>query len=394
MNSKEEQLRILAVQRYINGEKPESICASVGRSKAWLYKWVKRKENHDNQESWSKDSSRRPLNCANKTPEEVEEIVRRLRLSLSQKGAFCGAQAILWEMEDMGVLPLPSLRTVNRIIARNNMTDRIRGRYSPKGTPYPALPSVMANETHQADLVGPCYLKGPVRFYSLNVVDLATARCGLYPSVSKGAGSIMTGLWGIWKRLGIPNRIQVDNAFTFAGSPKYPRSMGPLIRLCLHCGVEPWFIPPSEPWRNGSVERFNNFYQQNFLGKVEMFSEEELKQGSLAFENRHNSTWRYSKIGGKTPIKALSLMRPTLRFPDPQAPPPDWRKRPEKGRYHFVRLIRSDLKMNIFGESIPVPPELEFEYAVATIDVKEQRLTIIHDGKPVKEIEYSHNSAK
>jgi len=35
-----------------------------------------------------------------------------------------------------------------------------------------------------------------------------------------------------------------------------------------------------------------------------------------------------------------------------------------------------------------VPPELEFEYAVATIDVKEQKLTISHDGKPVKQIEY------
>ena len=53
-----------------------------------------------------------------------------------------------------------------------------------------------------------------------------------------------------------------------------------------------------------------------------------------------------------------------------------------------MRLIRSDLKMNIFGESVPVPPELELEYAVATIEVKEQKLTISHDGKQVQEIEY------
>ncbi|MEA4951286.1 MAG: hypothetical protein VB107_01275 [Aminivibrio sp.] len=85
----------------------------------------------------------------------------------------------------------------------------------------------------------------------------------------------------------IPHRVQVDNTFTFAGSPKYPRSMGPLIRLLLHRGVEPWFIPPSDPWRN---ERFNGFYQQSFLGKVEMFSVDELKNGSLAFEKRHNTT--------------------------------------------------------------------------------------------------------
>ena len=388
MKSKDEQQRILAVQRFLNGEKPESICVSLGRSKAWLYKWLKRQEHPDTEESWSKDSSRRPKSCANRTPDGIEEIVQLVRLSLCNKGVFCGAQAILWELEDMGVSPPPSLRTINRILARTELTHRRTGRYSPKGTPYPALPSEEANETHQADLVGPCYLKGPIRFYSLNVVDLATARCGLYPSVSKGAESIMNGLWEIWKRLGIPDRIQVDNAFTFVGSPRHPRSMGPLIRLCLHSGVEPWFIPLSEPWRNGSVERFNDFYQQSFLGKVEMFSEDDLRNGSLAFENRHNATWRYSKIGGKTPLKALASMKRTLRFPDPETPPPDWRKQPEKGRYHFVRLIRSDLKMNIFGESVPVPPELEFEYAVATIDVKEQKLTISHDGKPVKQIAY------
>lgn len=142
----------------------------------------------------------------------------------------------------------------------------------------------------------------------------------------------MNGLWDIWKRLRIPDRIQVDNAFTFVDSPKHPRSMRPLFRLCLHSGVEPWFIPPSEPWRNDSVERFNDFYQQNFLGKVEMFSEDELKNGSLAFESMRNTTWRYSKIGGKTPLKALASMKPMLRFPVPETPPPDWRKQPEKGR--------------------------------------------------------------
>ena len=185
MKSKDEQQRVLAVQRFLNDEKPESICASLGRSKAWLYKWLKRQERHENEESWSKDSSRRPKNSVNRTPDEIEEIVQLVRLSLCNKGVFCGAQAILWELEDMDISPPPSLRTINRILARNDLTHRRTGRYSPKGTPYPALPSAEANETHQADLVGPCYLKGPIRFYSLNVVDLATARCGLWFWYSK-----------------------------------------------------------------------------------------------------------------------------------------------------------------------------------------------------------------
>jgi len=51
----------------------------------------------------------------------------------------------------MDISPLPSLRTINRILERNELTHRRTGRYSPKGTPYPALPSAGANDTHQAD---------------------------------------------------------------------------------------------------------------------------------------------------------------------------------------------------------------------------------------------------
>jgi hypothetical protein len=46
------------------------------------------------------------------------------------------------------------------------------------------------------------------------------------------------------------------------------------------------------------------------------------------------------------------------------------------------------LKLNIFGELFPVPPELKFEYVVATIDVKEQKLKLFLDKTQVEEFEY------
>jgi hypothetical protein len=247
---------------------------------------------------------------------------------------------------------------------------------------------MLPNQTHQADLVGPCYLKGPVRFYSLNIVDTATVRCGLHPSLSKSGQMILDGFWGAWKRMGIPERVQVDNAMSFFGSPTHPRGMGPLIRLCLHNGVEPWFIPMAEPWRNGMIENFNDRYQQRFPGKVALASMEELQSGSLAFEQRHNSKYRYSKIKGDTPLKALASSNATLRFPTGDEPPKYRQKKPEIGRYHVVRLIRSDLKLNIFGECFSSPPETMLEYVVATIDVKEQKLKLFLDKKQIEEFDY------
>lgn len=148
--------RILAVQRFLNGEKPESICASLGRSKSWLYKWVERHLCQD--DFWNESRSRQHLNVANRTTKEIEEIVKIVRLNLYNQDLFCGAQAILWELEDLGVKPLPSLRTINRILSRNGLTHRRTGKYEAKGTRYPKLPSLLPNQSHQADLEGPCYL--------------------------------------------------------------------------------------------------------------------------------------------------------------------------------------------------------------------------------------------
>jgi len=386
MEDENKQHRILAVQRFKAGESSEAICTSLCRSKAWLYKWVARYLESSN--DWNESRSRRPLSTPTHTPSEIIEMVKMIRLNLYNQDLFCGAQAILWEMEDLGAKPLPSLRTINRILAKNELTHRRTGKYEAKGTLYPVLPSTYPNQTHQADLVGPCYLKGPIRFYSLNIVDTSTVRCGLHPSLSKSGQMVLDGFWSAWKRMGIPERVQVDNAMSFFGSPTHPRGMGPLIRLCLHNGVEPWFIPMAEPWRNGMIENFNDRYQQRFIGKVILTSMEELQFCSLAFEQRHNSKYRYSKIKGNTPLKALATSNATLRFPTMDKPPKYRQKKPEIGKYHVVRLIRSDLKLNIFGECFSAPPETMLEYVVATIDVKEQKLKLFLDKKQVEEFDY------
>ena len=378
--------RIQAVQRFLAGEKPESICASIGRSRSWLYKWISRYTEND--DTWYNNLSTRPGKVANRTPTEIAEIVKMVRLNLYNQNLFCGAQAILWELEDLCVAPLPSLRTINRILSRNDLTHRRTGKYEPKGTPYPKLPVLQPNQTHQMDMVGPCYLAGPIRFYGLNVIDAATARCGLHSSTSKSGQDVLDGTLAIWTRLGVPNNLQVDNAMSFLGSPKYPRTTSQFIRLCLHHGVEPWFIPISEPWRNGMIEQFNDHYQQKFLRKVVMTTTTELQAETLAFEYRHNSRYRYSKLGGKTPLKALLTAKTELTFPNQKDQPIHRLEKPENGRYHLVRLIRSDLKLNILGELFPVPPEVKLEYVVATIDVKEQKLKLFLNKKQVEEYDY------
>jgi transposase InsO family protein len=378
--------RAQAVQRLLHGETPEAICASMKRSKSWLYKWHKRQLAGN--DMWNQSLPHRPLRSPRRTSDYTEEVVKMVRLNLYTRDLFCGAQAIRWEMGDLGYEPLPSIRTINRILARHELTHRRTGAYKPKGKAYPTLPALLPNQTHQADMVGPCYLKGPIRFYSYNVVDVATGRCAVQPMGSKAAQSIIDSVWAGWHRLGIPLNLQVDNDMPFYGSPTHPRGMGPLIRLCLHYGVEPWFIPISEPWRNGVVEKFNALYQALFLEKVQMGSYPHLSSESLGFEKRHNSEYRYSKLNGQTPLKALQAANHPLRFPQQSAPPRHRLKKPDEGRYHVVRFIRSDRRLNVFGETFRLPLELQYEYVVATIDVKEQKLKLYLGQNQVEQFDY------
>jgi transposase InsO family protein len=299
-----------------------------------------------------------------------------VRLELYNAGLLCGAQNVRWRLEDLAVRPLPSARTIDRILVREGLTHRRTGRYVSKQIPYPALAAGRPNQVHQVDYVGPCYLRGPVRFWSLNSVDVATVRCALEPVASRAGQGTVDALWATWQRLGLPEAVQADNEWVFYGSPAHPRGMGYLIRLCLPLGVEPWFIPVREPWRNGVVERFNGHFRSKFLAGGALADFPTLRPASLAFEGRHNSRYRYTRLHGQTPLAALQGQGTALHFPPEERAPLVPLPKPTRGRYHVVRFIRSDLRLDVFGERFHMPPETEYAYVVATVDVAEERLTV------------------
>lgn len=384
VKKKREHDREQAIKCYLQNKSISAIAKQFGYTRAWVYKWIERYQAHP--EHWCEDHSRTPQRNGRQLPEAVTEAVKLVRLQLQQQGLFCGAQAISWELEALQVAPLPSLRTINRIIQREGLPQRRSGPYEPKGKRYPQLSGKAANEVHQSDYVGPCYLRGPLRFYSINSVDLATGRCALTPVLNKTAQVAIDAFWANWWRLGIPQHQQIDNEMVFYGSQNHPRGLGCLIRLCLANGVEPWFIPLAEPWRNGVVEKFNDHYRGGFLRRVAMKGIDDLRRESLVFEQKHNTRYRYSKLQGRTPQMALAQQ--PLRLPSSVTPPRHPLPKPESGRYHLVRFIRSDGLLDIFSEKFRLPPEATYEYVIATIDVAQQKIIVTMDQTVIEEHHY------
>jgi transposase-like protein len=117
MPHREEQCRKQAIARYLADDKIEDICKAMGGSKSWLYKWRDRYQADD--PHWAQERTRRPRTTPATTPKTIEQAVVSLRCALCQNGQGCGAAAIQQELEQHGREPVPSQRTIYRILQRH-----------------------------------------------------------------------------------------------------------------------------------------------------------------------------------------------------------------------------------------------------------------------------------
>ena len=66
--------------------------------------------------------------------------------------------------------------------------------------------------------------------------------------------------------------------------------------------------------------------------------------------------------------------------------------KPSQGRVSFIRFIRSDLQLEIFGQRFPMPPEASYENVRATIDVALETMTVVLHGETIQTHAYTLDS--
>ncbi|MBI4400515.1 MAG: DDE-type integrase/transposase/recombinase [Nitrospirae bacterium] len=380
----EHEQRIEAISRFLRGEPATTICRALGRSRRWFYKWLRRFD--PGNPRWAQSRSRAPKHRARRTPEAVVQLVCTIRKRLlTTRYAQRGAVAIQWQLQQLGVEPLPTIWTINRILKRQGLVAKVS--YTPRGTPYPALAAQRPNDVHQLDLVGPRYLQGASRLYSVHLIDAFSNAVALAAKPSKRDTDLVAAVVAAWQRLGIPRYLQVDNELSFRGSNRYPRSLGLLIRLCLYLGVEIVFIPEGEPWRNGIVERFNDVYDKLFFRSQRFRDREHLTAELARVEPFHNTPHRYAKLGQRVPWAVHTAIR---RRRLPQRFTLHRRQLPFRdGRVSFVRLTDAQGRVRFFSESFLVDPTLVHEYVTGTIFTRTGLLNFTYQGRLLKVYKYA-----
>ena len=118
MSQHTEQRRKQAIDKYLAADKVEDICRQLACSKSWLYKWRKRYD--ANNPAWVQEGSKRPKSHPTQTPEHIEQAVVSLLLTLHHKGTDGGVVALIQALAQQGVEPVPSRRTIYRILRRHH----------------------------------------------------------------------------------------------------------------------------------------------------------------------------------------------------------------------------------------------------------------------------------
>jgi len=117
MPPREEQRRKEAIARDLADDTIEDICQAMACSKSWLYKWRSRYQADD--PNWATELTRKPRTNPANTPHTIEQAVVSLRHAVIQNGQGCGAASIQQALTQQEREPVPSRRTIYRILQRH-----------------------------------------------------------------------------------------------------------------------------------------------------------------------------------------------------------------------------------------------------------------------------------
>jgi len=119
------QRRKQAIDNSLAEDPIEDICRHLACANSWLYTW---RERYDaSHPAWAQERSTRPKSHPTHTPEHVERAVVSLSLPWRPHGTGGGVTALLQALTQPGIEPLPSRRTLYRLVRRHHKEVQERG---------------------------------------------------------------------------------------------------------------------------------------------------------------------------------------------------------------------------------------------------------------------------
>jgi transposase-like protein len=256
-----------------SGRSQHEVAHEFGVSQSTVHAWVRRAQGQRlDRVDWH-DHPCTP-HTTTRTEATIEDLVLTVRTELGQRSdlGFHGAEAIHEALQDRKVEPLPSVRTINRILERRGALDGQRRIRRPPPPPGWHLPEVASKrrELDSFDVVEGLVIKGGPQIEVLNGISLHGGLPVSWPmEASVTAKVVVASLIAHWQACGLPGYAQFDNDTTFQGPHTHPDVVGRVSRLCLSLGVVPVFVVPHEFGFQSTIENSNGTWQEKVWARFE-----------------------------------------------------------------------------------------------------------------------------
>jgi putative transposase len=388
-------LRKRAIKLWLQGLSKSAIARRLGKPRLWVQRWIQRYDPRLGEASLQ-DRSSIPKHVREKYPKKVKEAALRSRREREErkdpkyKHALVGAEAIYYELQELGITPLPPPRTIHAWLKQADRIPKRKGKAKKPSNPtYPVFRCRAVNDIQELDLKGPLYLQGSSqKYYLVTLRDVYSKKVAIQALSSKKMEAMIDFLVASWRKIGCPKRLQMDNGLEFRGSNRYPRTLGSLLKVCLDLGVEPVFIPTHEPWRNGVIENFNGLLDRLFLNIQHFDTFQQFQTGVQRLETAINTTHRLPALNGKTPQEFCANAHVRQVLADY-----NWRTRDFrllKGNVSYIRLVRKSGRITLTAnDKFLIGKTYKWQYVLAQVDVRTHRLNVYLQNKLIKSFQYS-----
>lgn len=366
------------------------ICQRLERSREWFYKWWDRYVADG--AAGLRDRSHAPQANRSAWSNDMRHAIVTIRDQLMRRHGpreryrLAGAPTIRHELACLGYTPLPSARTIERILQATGRTSpAFRPQPRAVSSDYPGARATHSNQRHQLDLIGPRYLKGSRRHWFFLVYRDSYDQA-VYVEFQPTAkmDTVLAFVVRAWQRLGLPAGLQVDNSDVF-GLTSHPGALNRFVRLALLVGVELTFIPEHEPWRNGAVEQFNGWLQERLLA-IQLHSPAQVRRELAAMMR----TCFHEHIHPRLNFQTTAQVRRPLAA---RTLPHDfrWHQQPLPvtiGRIVFIRRVRRSGYMTVLGVKFRVGKRFAHQYVSAKLYTRTMTLKVQGRGRLLKQFAF------
>lgn len=307
---------------------------------------------------------RKPGSPWNRSSARLERRILRLRTRLRHSVlGECGAPRIRAALEARHAQYVPSVATINRVLARHGAQDaahRVRRPAPPKGWYLPALAAGEA-ELDCFDLIEDLKIAHGPLISVLTATSLHGGLANAWPLHPASAKTVLQCLIERWRREGLPDYAQFDNDTLFQGGHRFADSVGRVSRLCLALGVVVVFAPPREPGFQNAIEGFNGLWQTKLWQRYRFKDLSQLRQLSDRYIAAHRAR------------SAPRREQAPRRRPFPKSFKLDLNA-PLKGTIVYLRRTDETGRVRLLGKNFPVSSTWAHRLVRCEVDFSNNRI--------------------